>query len=168
MSDPADNSILVDRSTEVGSAALAAALKTQDVAAIGQALRHDYVVVPQLRAGTGDLQVRVFESEHPLGATPYELCLFSSTETFAAYLVDNEDREFALQRGLSLAPFLDQYSDLIERVVFDPAGPHPMMAAPEDVLLSLDPHPGDDDVAWAQSAPGGTLGEAELPLDGER
>ena len=168
MIDPADDGMLVDRSTEVGSAALAAALKRQDVAAIGQSLRHDYVAVPQLRTETGDLQVRVFESEHPLGATPYELCLFSSTETLAAYLGDNGDREFALQRGRSFSPFLEQYRDLIERVVFDPAGPHPMMAVPGDVLWSLEPHPGDDDVAWVQSAPGGTLGEAELPLDAER
>ena len=168
MSDPADDGMLVDRSTEVGSAALAAALKRQDVAAIGQALRHDYVVVPQLRTETGDLQVRVFESEHPLGATPYELCLFSSTETLAAYLGDNEDREFAPQRGPSLSLFPEQDRDLIERVVLDPAGPHPMKAVPGDVLWSLEPHPGDDDVAWVQSAPGGTLGEAELPLDAER
>ena len=167
MSDP-DESILVDRSSEVGSAALAAALEAQDVAAIGQALRHDYVVVPQIRGDDGDLQVRVFESEHPEGTTPYELCLFSSTETFAAYLADNDDREFALQRGSALAPFLETYRDLMERVVFDPAGPHPMTALPGDVLLSLAPQPGDDDVAWAQSAPGGALGDATLPLDAER
>jgi hypothetical protein len=168
MSDPADDGILVDRASEVGSAALAAALKRQDVAAIGQALRHDYVVVPQLRTETGDLQVRVFESEHPTGPSPYELCLFSSTETLAAYLAENEDREFALQRGPSLAPFLEQYRDLIERVVFDPAGPHPMMAIADDVLRSLQPQPGDDEVAWAASAPGGRLDEAALPLDPER
>jgi len=168
MSDPAGDGILVDRTTEVGSAALAAALKATDVAAIGQALRHDYVVVPQLRTETGELQVRVFESEHPEGATPYELCLFSSTETLAAYLADNEDREFALQRGSSLIPFLENYRAVIERVVFDPAGPHPMMAIADDVLASLRPQPGDDEVAWAASAPGGTLDEAALPLDPAR
>ncbi|CAN5489049.1 hypothetical protein BH10ACT4_BH10ACT4_04890 [soil metagenome] len=165
MSDPVDDGILVDRSTEVGSAALAAALEATDVAAIGRALRHDYVVVPQLRSADGELQVRVFESEHPEGATPYELCLFSSTEALAAYLGDNEDREFALQRGAALVPFLEQYRAVIERVVFDPAGPHPMMAIADDVLASLRPQPGDDDVAWVASAPGGGLEEAALPLD---
>ena len=165
MSDPVDDGILVDRTSEVGSAALAAALKATDVAAIGQALRHDYVVVPQLRGAGGELQVRVFESEHPEGATPYELCLFSSTAALAAYLGDNEDREFALQRGSSLVPFLEQYRAVIERVVFDPAGPHPMMAIADDVLASLRPRPGDDDVAWVASTPGGGLEEAALPLD---
>lgn len=164
----AGGEILIDRTTEVGSAALAAALAAKDVAAIGQALRHDYVVVPQIRTPEGELQVRVFESEHPDGPTPYELCLFSSTETLAAYLADNPDREFALQRGQSLAPFLEQYRTVIERVVFDPAGPHPMMAIVDDVLQSLQPQPGDDDVAWVASAPGGSLEEAALPLDPRR
>ncbi|MEC5168589.1 hypothetical protein [Glaciihabitans sp. GrIS 2.15] len=59
----AGGEILIDRTTEVGSAALAAALAAKDVAAIGQALRHDYVVVPQIRTPEGELQVRVFESE---------------------------------------------------------------------------------------------------------
>ncbi|MEC5168590.1 hypothetical protein [Glaciihabitans sp. GrIS 2.15] len=54
---------------------------------------------------------------------------------------------------------------MIERVVFDPAGPHPMMAIVDDVLQSLQPQPGDDDVAWVASAPGGSLEEATLPLD---
>ncbi len=161
----AGGEILIDRTTEVGSAALAAALAAKDVAAIGQALRHDYVVVPQIRTPEGELQVRVFESEYPDGPTPYELCLFSSTETLAAYLADNPDREFALQRGQSLAPFLEQYRTVIERVVFDPAGPHPMMAIVDDVLQSLQPQPGDDGVAWVASAPGGSLEEATLPLD---
>lgn len=165
MSDSTDDEILVDRSTEVGSAGLAAALQAQDVAAIGQALRHDFVVVPQLRTESGELQVRVFESEHPDGATPYEFCLFSSTTTLAAYLADNPDREFALQRGESLVPFLESYQHLIERVVFDPAGPHPMTASPGDVLLSLRPQPGDDDVAWVSHRPGGTLEQAAAPVD---
>ncbi|WP_402464992.1 hypothetical protein [Isoptericola aurantiacus] len=137
---------------EVGSEPLAAALEAQDVPAIGQALRHDFVVVPILRPSDGETQNRVFAA--PEGAArPYLLCLFSSAQTLAAFLTPQApDREFALRRGDTLVPFLDQHAEVIERVVFDPAGPHPVSATPEDVLLALAPQPGDDDAAWVAGA----------------
>lgn len=132
---------------EVGSERLAAALAAQDVPAIGQALRHDVVVVPVVRGPEGETQNRVFEP--PAGSErPYELCLFSSARSLAAFLQDAPDREFALRRGGTLAPFLERHADVIERVVFDPAGPHPMVATAADVLASLVPQPGDDELAW--------------------
>lgn len=147
-SNPDREAIPVAALPEVGSERLAAALEAQDVPAIGQALRHDVVVVPILRPADGETQNRVFEA--PEGsARPYELCLFSSAQTLAAYLTaDAPDREFALRRGTTLVPFLVQHAEAIERVAFDPAGPHPMVATPEDVLLVLASQPGDDDVAW--------------------
>jgi hypothetical protein len=137
----------VDPSTDVGSAALAAALATGDVDAIGRALRHDYVVVPLMRTEAGQTQTRVFAPDPP-GAKPYELCLFSSVATFAAFIGDSGDRELALQRGPSLGPFLAHYSDVLDCVRFDPAGPHPLQASVADVLAVLVPRSGDDDVAW--------------------
>lgn len=136
---------------EVGSTALAAALAAEDVPAIGQALRHDVVVVPILRLADGEVQNRVFEA--PEGSVrPFELGVFSSAQTLAAFLADAPDRQFALRPGTSLVPFLTEHLGVIERVTFDPAGPHPMASTPEDVLLALAPQPGDDDVAWV-SAP---------------
>jgi hypothetical protein len=132
---------------EVGSERLAAALAAQDVPAIGQALRHDVVVVPIVRGPDGETQNRVFEP--PAGSTrPYELCLFSSARTLAAFLRGAPDREFALRRGDTLAPFLERHADVLERVVFDPAGPHPMAASVADVSALLVPQPGDDELAW--------------------
>ncbi|WP_166848271.1 hypothetical protein [Isoptericola sp. BMS4] len=147
-SNPERDAIPVAALPEVGSERLAAALEAKDVPAIGQALRLDVVVVPILRPSGGETQNRVFEA--PEGsARPYEVCLFSSAQTLAAFLTpDAPDREFALRRGTSLMPFLEQHAEVIERVVFDPAGPHPMAATPEDVLLALVPQPEDDDVAW--------------------
>ncbi|MCX7523083.1 hypothetical protein OSC27_12455 [Microbacterium sp. STN6] len=151
MADGEETEISVAATDDVGSQRLASALAAQDVAAIGQALRHDMVVVPLLPQQSGDSQIRVFESADTGGPAPYDLCLFSSTAALALYLGESEIRQFALRRGASLQPFLEQYASVIDRVVFDPAGPHPIAASPEDVLLSLRPQPGDDDVAWAAS-----------------
>ncbi|WP_166848279.1 SseB family protein [Isoptericola sp. BMS4] len=148
--------------SELGSEPLARALAAQQPEAIGRALRHDVVVVPLMTTPEGETQLRVFEA--PEGsARPYEVCLFSSTATLAAFLADAPERRFALQRGPTLVGFLEQHLAAIERVVFDPAGPHPMTATPEDVLLVLAPQPGDDDVAWVA---GGA--DAEPPSERRR
>lgn len=54
-----------------------------------------------------------------------------------------------MQRGAVLAPFLQDNHDLIERVVFDPAGPNPVAASTDAVLAALAPRDDDDHVAWA-------------------
>lgn len=143
-------SIPVDAAPDVGSERLAAALAAQDVPAIGQALRHDYVVVPITRGPTGESQIAVFGGGDLDAPGSYELCLFSSAATFAAY--EAPTKEFALQQGASLAPFLEQYRETIGQVVFDPAGPHPMKASVEDVVAVLQPRVTDDDVAWTAGA----------------
>lgn len=148
---PSPYEIPVAPAEEVGSAALAAALAARDVAAIGQALRHDVVVVPLMTLPDGTTQDRVFEP--PAGAQrPYELYVFSSTATLAQFLQGSPERGFALRRGTALAPFLESYRTVLERVVFDPAGPYPMEASVDDVLRVLQPRPGDDEVAWATAA----------------
>lgn len=142
------NAVPVAPTEEVGSARLAEALAARDVPAIGQALRHDYVVVPVLSGQNGALLNRVFADGDSGG---YEFCLFSSTATLAQYLADNDERQFALRRGSSLAAFLTEQSQVLTRVTFDPAGPYPMSASVDDVLRALQPQPGDDEVAWAAS-----------------
>ncbi|MFT4136584.1 hypothetical protein [Microbacterium sp.] len=134
---------------DVGSERLAAALAAMDVAAIGRALRQDFVVVPLMRGPEGESQTRVVGAPDPDGERRWELHLFSSSQTFAAWVGGDPDAaEFALQRGAGLAPLLDAYLPLLRRVVFDAAGPHPVQASPEDVRASLEPQPGDDDLAW--------------------
>ncbi len=134
----------LDPTEDVGSARLAAALAAGDVPAIGQALRHDYVVVPLTRGPAGEPQVRVFD----MGRGGYELAVFSSVASLAAFLGEAPEREFGLRRGSSLAPFIEAQRGLLRRVSFDPAGPHPMSADVEGVLAALAPQLTDDDVAW--------------------
>lgn len=134
--------------TDVGSERLAAALAAVDVAAVGRALRADYVVVPLMRGPGGETQTRVIAASDPEGERRWELHLFSSTETYSAFLGDSAQREFALQAGSGLIPLLDAYLPLLRRVVFDAAGPHPLQATPEDVRASLEPSPDDDPVGW--------------------
>lgn len=148
MTDEMDK-IVVDATELVGSARLAAALEAQDAAAIGAALRHDFVVVPVTRNASGEMETRVFAAAGSTDDAPrYDFCLFSSTETLQRFLGDVPNREFALRRGSSLDGFLAQYVDFLDSVVFDPAGPHPMRATAADVLAALEPQPEDDEVAW--------------------
>lgn len=135
--------------TDVGSERLAAALAAMDPTAVGRALRQDFVVVPLMRGPEGETQTRVVAAEDADGERRWELHLFSSSQTFAAWIGANTDAgEFALQRGTSLIALLDTYGPILRRVVFDTAGPHPVHASPEDVRASLEPQPGDDDVRW--------------------
>lgn len=148
--------------TDVGSERLAAALAAMDPAAIGRALRQDYVVVPLMRGPEGETQTLTVVADDPDGERRWELHLFSSTATFAAWVGRNPDtREFALQRGTNLIPLLDAYGPILRRVMFDTAGPHPVNASPEDVRASLDPQPGDDDVRWITEGPEHGLREGE-------
>lgn len=148
--------------TDVGSERLAAALAAMDPTAIGRALRQDYVVVPLMRGSEGETQTRVVAAADPDGERTWELHLFSSSQTFAAWIGENTDAgEFALQRGTSLAPLLDAYGPILRRVMFDTAGPHPVHASPEDVRASLEPQPGDDDVRWITEEPAHGLREGE-------
>ncbi|MEU1971206.1 hypothetical protein ABZ477_06110 [Microbacterium sp. NPDC019599] len=148
MSDGAEKRIDIAPSTDVGSERLAAALAAVDVGAIGRALRHDYVIVPLMRGADGETQTRVIEANDPDGEHRWVLALFSSTQAFAQFMGDSPEREFAIRRGSSLTGFIEQYRHLLRRVVFDPAGPHPVQASVEDVLASLQPAAGDDDVSW--------------------
>ncbi|HEY0249376.1 MAG TPA: hypothetical protein VGC45_14065 [Gryllotalpicola sp.] len=148
-----DDRIFVESAPDVGSERLAAALAAGDVVALGQALRHDYVVLPLFVTPGGETQNRVFPSNDPTGEKPWALALFSSTQTLELFLRDDETRLFALVRGPGLVSFLNEHAGVLHRVHFDPAGPHAMSARVEDVLRSLEPRLLDDDVAWATAQP---------------
>ncbi|MCR2825154.1 hypothetical protein [Microbacterium sp. zg.Y909] len=148
MSDEQPETMPIAAADDVGSERLAQALAAVDVAGIGRALRADYVVVPLTRGPDGQTQTRVIAASDPEGERKWELHLFSSTRTYAAFLGDASEREFALQAGTALLPLLDAYLPLLRRVVFDAAGPHPVQATPEDVRASLEPRPDDDEVQW--------------------
>ncbi len=145
-----DEPIDVTPDAGVGSARLAAALVTGDAEEIGRALRLDVVIIPLIHAADGERQIRVFQPrDADEGQTAsYELALFSSVPALASFLAGDPNREFDVQRGAAIAPFLEENRALIGRVVFDPAGPHPVAAPTDAVLAALAPRDDDDLVDW--------------------
>ncbi len=120
---------------EFRNTALTDALQTQDMAAVAFALRHGPTVVPLLRAG---------ESDNPLDAGEVwtyrdpatgqvALLLFSD----AAHKPETLPSTVGLQSPEWLRTFLAAHSDEITTVFFDIAGPHPLQAAPADLLAAL-------------------------------
>jgi hypothetical protein len=113
---------------------LAAALEAQDAVAVALALRNDGVVVPLLPSD-GEPQVRVFRRGD---ADKYMLLLFSSSQTYAAMLPDEDAPESTVYAAAELLDFLKQNEGVLEAVWFDVAGPHAMQAAPADVIEALE------------------------------
>lgn len=136
------------------SPALAGALAAGERTAVLTALRLEAVVVPHLARHDGTPQVRVFDA--PDGsARPYELCLFSSAASLAAYLRDDPGREFSLRRRESLAPFLHRHGAVLARVVLDPGGPHSMTLGVDEVVDALDLDADDDPTGLADDTGAG-------------
>lgn len=144
MSD--DDPIPVGPDAAVGSPRLAAALAAGDADGIGRALRLDVVILPLLRGESGTPQIRVFQSADAESGR-FRLALFSSIPALAAFLAGDEERGFDVRRGADLIPFLDQNRDLLDGVVFDPAGPHAVGAPVDAVIAALQPRD-DDLVDW--------------------
>lgn len=113
---------------------LAKALEAQDAVAVALALRNGTVSVPLLPVD-GDPQVRVFRRGD---ADKYMLLLFSSPETYATMVPDEDDLRLADYDAATLRDFLAQNSGVLEAVWFDVAGPHAMQATPQDVLDALE------------------------------
>ena len=145
-----------DRIAGIGSERLALALANHDALGVGQALRHDYVVVPLTREAKGSTKLLVTAFTDAEGRQRFELPLFSSAQTLTLYSGQEQNTEFAVRLGSTLVAVLEQNAAVLDRVQFDPAGPHPMTATSEEVLSWLRPRLGDDDVAWAASS-GSTL-----------
>lgn len=116
------------------SEALASALEAQDAVAVALAVRNDRVIVPLL-AGKGPAQVRVFRRGE---ADQYMLLLFSSAENYVAMLPTETGHRVIAYTGDELRQFLAENIGVLEAVWFDVAGPHPMQAAPQDLLDALE------------------------------
>lgn len=121
---------------EFRNTALSDALQTQDMAALAFALRHGPTVVPMLRLGdrddprdAGD----VWTYRDPKTGD-VALLLFSD----AAHKPEALPPEVALQSPAWLRSFLAAHEAEITTVFFDIAGPHPMQAAPTDLIAALD------------------------------
>ena len=119
---------------------LALALEAQDSVAVALALRNDGVLVPMLPS-PGGAQVRVFRRDD---ADKYMLLLFSSDDTYAAMIADEEETEERVSstyKAAELLGFLKQNEGVLEVVWFDVAGPNAMQASPADIIGALElPH----------------------------
>jgi len=119
---------------EFRSEALAAALEKQDVAAVALALRHGTTVVPLIKPGARDNPLdsgEVWTYRNP-DSGDLALLLFSDAKNKPANLppgVGIYDAEW-LRKFLAAHP--------ITTVFLDIAGPHPMQAAPDELLKALD------------------------------
>jgi hypothetical protein len=119
---------------EFRSAQLASALEAEDATAVAFAIRNDRVIVPLLDVD-GPPQVRVFRRDD---ADKYMLLLFSSAQNYAAMVPNEKDPRVLAYDAAGLREFLSENVGVLEAVWFDVAGPHPMQAAPADILAALE------------------------------
>lgn len=115
---------------------LADALQTQDMAALAFALRHGPTVVPLMRPGARDDprdSGEVWTYRDPASGD-LALLLFSDAAHKPAALPP----AVGLHSPAWLRAFLDAHRGEITTVFFDIAGPHPMQAAPADLIAALD------------------------------
>lgn len=112
---------------------LASALEAQDPVAVAFAIRNGQTIVPLLPVDGPD-QVRVFRRED---ADKYMLLLFSSAESYARMLPQETDLRSVPYGRTELREYLETNIGVLELVWFDVAGPHPMQAAPTDLLDAL-------------------------------
>ena len=113
---------------------LATALEAGDAAAVAFALRNDKVIVPLLEV-EGPPQIRVFRRDD---SDTYMLLLFSSAENYVAMLPNETGHRVLAYDAAALREFLATNVGVLEAVWFDVAGPHPMQAAPADILSALE------------------------------
>jgi len=123
-------------SVEFRNTQLADALQTQDMAAVAFALRHGPTVVPLMRPGQRDNPLDVGEvwTYRDPNTGDVALLLFSDAKNKPETLPPG----VALQSPTWLQSFLTTYEDEITTVFFDIAGPHPLQAAPADLIAALE------------------------------
>ena len=121
---------------EFRSEALAQALEKQDIAAVALALRHGTTVVPLLKAGVRDNPLdggEVWTYRDP-ATGDVALLLFSDAKNKPANLPPG----VGIYSAAWLRAFLTTHRETITTVFLDIAGPHPMQAAPDELLKALD------------------------------
>lgn len=118
------------------SEALAQALEKQDMAAVALALRNGNTVVPLLKAGVRDNPLdsgEVWTFRDPASGD-VALLLFSDAKNKPANLPPG----VGIYSPEWLQKFLSMHLDTITTVFIDIAGPHPMQAAPAELLRALE------------------------------
>lgn len=121
---------------DVRSEALAQALEKQDMAAVALALRHGNTIVPLIKPGPCDNPLdggEVWTFRDPVTGD-VALLLFSDARNKPA----NLPPAFGVYSPEWLRTFLTVHGDEITTVFIDIAGPHPMQAAPADLLRALE------------------------------
>lgn len=121
---------------EFRSQALAQALERQDIAAVALALRHGNTVVPLSKPGDRDRPLDSGDVWTYRDPNTHEVALLLFSD--AANKPANLPPTVGLQGPEWLRAFLARHEDEITTVFLDIAGPHPMQAAPADLLLALD------------------------------
>ncbi|MDQ0615271.1 hypothetical protein QF046_002912 [Microbacterium sp. W4I4] len=116
--------------------ALAQALEKQDMAAVALALRNGNTIVPLVKPGPRDNPLDGGEVWTYRDANTGELALllFSDAKNKPANLPPG----VGIYSPLWLKSFLTTHRDTITTVFLDIAGPHPMQAAPGDLLAALE------------------------------
>lgn len=124
------------KSVEFRVEALARALERQDMAAVALALRHGNTVVPLNTPGDRDRPLdsgEVWTYRDP-NTQEVALLLFSAASNKPANLPPT----VGLQGPDWLRAFLSRHKSEITTVFLDIAGPHPMQAAPAELLAALE------------------------------
>lgn len=118
------------------SEALAQALERQDMAAVALALRHGNTVVPLIKPGAADNPLDGGEvwTYRDQNTGEVALLLFSDARNKPANLPPG----VGVYSSAWLRAFLTRHRDEITTVFLDIAGPHPMQAAPAELLKALD------------------------------
>lgn len=116
--------------------ALAQALEKQDMAAVALALRNGNTIVPLIKPGPRDNPLdggEIWTYRDP-NTGDVALLLFSDAKNKPANLPPG----VGIYSPLWLKSFLATHRDTITTVFLDIAGPHPMQAAPADLLAALE------------------------------
>jgi len=121
---------------EFRSEALATALEKQDVAAVALALRHGNTVVPLLRPGARDNPLDGGEVWTYRDAKTGEVALLLFSD--AKNKPENLPPGVGIYSPTWLRQFLTTHRETITTVFLDIAGPHPMQASPDELLVALD------------------------------
>jgi len=116
--------------------ALAQALEKQDMAAVALALRNGNTIVPLIKPGPRDNPLDGGEvwTYRDSNSGDVALLLFSDAKNKPANLPPG----VGIYSPLWLKSFLTTHRDTITTVFLDIAGPHPMQAAPGDLLAALE------------------------------
>jgi len=118
------------------SEALAQALEKQDMAAVALALRNGNTVVPLIKPGPRDNPLDGGEvwTYRDAGTGEVALLLFSDAKHKPANLPPG----VGIYSPAWLRAFLTTHRETITTVFLDIAGPHPMQAAPDELLKALE------------------------------